>query len=43
MKVILKCRFGDKLPDGKPIDLDKKDAEMLVKMGMAEEVKGKSK
>ena len=37
MKVILKCRFGDHLPDPRvAVELDKKDAEYLITQGLAE-------
>jgi hypothetical protein len=37
MKVILKCRFGDHLPDPRrAVELDKKDADYLISQGLAE-------
>ena len=37
MKVILKCRFGDHLPDPRvAVELDKNDADYLITQGLAE-------
>lgn len=36
-QVILKCRFGDHLPDPRrAVELDEKDAEYLISQGLAE-------
>ena len=36
-EVILKCRFGDHLPDPRvAVELDKKDADYLISQGLAE-------
>ncbi len=37
MEVILKCRFGDHLPDPRvAVELDKADADYLISQGLAE-------
>lgn len=37
-EVILKCRFGEHLPDPRvPVELDKKDADYLIGQGLASE------
>lgn len=39
-KVILKCRFGDHLPDPRvAVELEDEDAEYLIGQGLAEEPK----